>query len=247
MNEQHEQFETLLTKYVEGAVSDAERAQMESHLASCAGCRTAYETDKKTRDALLRETKAFAEGYDYGRLEADLARELRSGVSAIRWVAALTILFGLLTIVLCWRPLASQPEAWTATLPLTLGSLASLYGIRRKQARFAAIARAAESAQGGYRDLERARVEINVREFRRAGRFGLAVALALPMILGLFIFIERIRLKDAFPAAEVQVSLNGLPPSVILISIVVLFVPVSVYCLWKARRLESTMNQETPY
>jgi hypothetical protein len=243
MSEQHERFEALITKFVEGAASEAERAEVESHMASCSECRTALKTEIKAKEVMIHETKAFAEGYDAGRLEANLAYELRSGASATRWVAAVGALFGFLTIVLIVRPMASQPQAWSAALPLALACPGTLYWLRRKQARFVAIARAAEGARGGYRDLERARVEVNVRDFRIVGRFGLAVAFALPIVMGLFVLIERIRLQRAFPAAEVKVSLDGLPVSVTLIAFFLLCAPVSLYCLWKARRLETTIEE----
>jgi hypothetical protein len=239
MSEQHERFEALVTKKVEGAASEEERAEIESHLASCSGCRAAYEAEKSSREAMSRETKAFTEGYDAGRLEANLASELRSGSSSTRWLSVLGALFGLLTIVLYLRPFPSQPDAGSVTLSLTLGILASLLWNRRKQGRFVAIARAAEGARGGYRDLERARVQVNVREFRMCGRFGIAVAFAVPTVLALWGLLTRIRLKRAFPAAEVNVNLLGSLVSPVILS--AFLVTAGLYFLWKARRLEQTI------
>jgi hypothetical protein len=189
---------------------------------------------------LIHEAKAFAEGYDAGLLEANLAHELRMGASSTRWVTALGALFGLLTAVLFVRPVASQPEAWTATLPLALACLGSVYWLRRRQFKFEAIARAAERAQAGYRDLERARIRVNVREFRRCGWFGIAVAVALPTLIALWGFITRIRLQDAFPTAVVKVNTSGALVNVAVLSTIAAM--GGVYCLWKAHRLEVTMR-----
>jgi len=242
MSEQHERFEALVTKLVEGAVNESERAEIQAHLASCPECRSSWESEKRAKEAMIQETKAFAEGYDAGRLEANLAHELRSGANWARGLLALGACFGLLTVVLFARPIASQPEAWTATFPMAVASLATLAWVRRRQARFVAIARAAEGARGGYRELEAAGIRINVREFRWCGRWGLAVAFAVPTMVCLWGLLTRIQLRHAFPTAEIQVHLlRSLVSPVILAS---LLIAISLYCLGKARQLEASLERE---
>ncbi len=147
MSEQHEKFEVLLTKLVEGAASETERAEIESHLASCPECQTALESERRAKNALLLETKAFAEGFDAGRLEANLSHELRSGSVQIRWLLALGALSSFMTIGMFVWPPRSQPQVWSALLPLTVAFFAALYWAMRRQARFRAVARAAEGSK----------------------------------------------------------------------------------------------------
>jgi len=242
MSMQHDRLKALVTRLVEGAVSEAERVEIESHLASCSECQSAWEAERKTREALLQETKAFAEGYDAGRLEANLAHELRSGAISNRWVLVLAVLFAVLTGVFFVRPIASQPDAWTATLPLALACLGTFYWGRRKLARFVAIARAAEEARGGFRDLERARVLVNVREFRTCGRLGMAVAAVVPTLVALTGILTRVRLRHAFPTADINVNLLRSLVSPMIIAAFLLL--GGLYLLREARRLEASVEKE---
>jgi hypothetical protein len=238
MNDEHERFRALVTKLVEGAADAAERAQVESHLAGCPECRADCEAERRSKEAMIRETRAFYEGYDAGRLKANLEHELRSGNHWTRGLGALGALLGLLTLVLFVMPPASQPQAWTLALPLTGGCLAALVYILRRRTRMAAIARAAEVARGGYRDLERARVEVEARDFRTCARFGLVVAFLLPILLSLFAFLQRRRLRHAFPQAEVHVNISE---GLIHVAVVSVFlIATGLYFLRKARRLEAS-------
>jgi hypothetical protein len=156
---------------------------------------------------------------------------------------ALGVGSGLLTIwTFVWPP-SSQPQAWSALLPLTAGFIAALIWVLRRQARVKAIARAAEGSRGGYRDLERARIQVTVRDFRMAGRFGL-LAPVIPALIGLSGLIQGIRLRHAFPNAEVKVHLFEALVTSGVLSIVL--VAASLYFLWNARRLEKAMKESEP-
>src|SRR5204862_5463110 len=105
MSEEHDRLESLVTRYVEGAVTIAERLEIESHLASCAGCRASLESEARTKKTMSVETKMFTAGYDARGLEANLSHELRSGERQTRWLIALSVLSGLLTLwALAWPP-----------------------------------------------------------------------------------------------------------------------------------------------
>jgi len=239
MSEEHDRLESLVTRYVEGAVTIAERLEIESHLASCAECRDSLESEARTKKTMSVETKMFTEGYDAGRLEANLSHELRSGERQTRWLIALGVLSGLLTIwAFAWPP-TSQPQAWSALFPLTGGFLGAILWNLRTTARIIAIAQAAQGAQRGYRELDKARVQATVRDFRVAGRFGLASALALPGLVGLVGLISRHRLTQSFPEAEIHVNSSGLLSSVVLSAGLL---AGSLYCYWRARRLEKTIE-----
>jgi len=241
MNDEHERLRALVTKVVEGVAGAAERVEVESHLASCPECRAASESELELREAMIRETRAFSEGFDAGRLEANLKSELRSGANRIRWVAMLGVLFGLLTVVLYGRPPASQPESWTATLPLTGGLLFALVMTLRKQARIVAIARAAEATRSGYRALEGARVQVDVRELRMSAWLGLAAAFAVPMVIGLGGILLQARQQHALPGAVVKVNFSGaLVNTLVVAGFLILG---SLLCLWQARRLERTYDE----
>jgi hypothetical protein len=145
----------------------------------------------------------------------------------------------LLTIwAFAWPP-TSQPEAWSALFPLTGGFLGAILWNSRTRARIIAIAQAAQGAQRGYRELDKARVQVMVRDYRIAGHFGLASALALPGLVRLAGLISRTRLAQAFPTAEIRVNSSGLLSSVILSAGLL---AGGVYCYWKASRLEKTIE-----
>jgi len=237
MNEQHEKFGVLLTKLVEGAANEADRGEIEAHLGSCTECQTALDSQRRSKNAMVLETKAFAEGFDAGRLEANLSHELRSGLLQIRWLLALGTLSSLLTIgTFIWPP-RSQPEAWSALFPLTVGFFGALYWALRRQAQFRGVARAAEGGRSGYQDLELARVRIMVRDFRMAGRLGLFAPI-IPALVGLSGFLNEVRLRQAFPHAEVRVHIFGALVNTGVLSVVLL--AASLYFLWKARQLEKS-------
>ncbi len=242
MNGQHERFRILVTKWVEGAADAQEAAELETHLATCTECRFAVDAERRSKEAMIREAKVFYDGYDAGRLEAHLKQELSSGA---RWAFGLGAL-GLLSLSLeMWwfvRPPASQPSASSDLLPITGAFLITCGITLRRRAKMAAIARAAQVAWRGYRDLERTRLEIDARDHERIGRWGVVASLVLPPAILLASFIQHLRLKRAFPEAVAEfdfwhtvVQVSFLPGVLLL---------VSLSSLWRARRLRETQKRD---
>jgi anti-sigma factor RsiW len=239
-NDDHEKVEALMTKWLEGAASEPERALAEFHLGTCPACRAAIDKDRKATESLRREVESFTRGFDAGKLELNLALDVRQAKNQARWGLALGAAFGAITVAIFVHPLSSQPQAWTATLSLAGGFLGAFAWGKRLEARRRAIARAALEGRSGYPELRRARLRLAAREFRTVGRGGLVFAFVLPALILLTGAISRLQLGHAFPGAKIKVHVGGALLNAVTLS--VLAIAVSVLLLRKARRVDAELG-----
>lgn len=110
-----ERMETQLIAYLDGRVSDAERAEVEAHLAACAACRTRAEEFRRVW-SVLDEAPALEPslGFD-ARLRQRVAAEPKPRwfaglVPAPRFALAMTLLLALSVWISSFPP-ATQEQA----------------------------------------------------------------------------------------------------------------------------------------
>ena len=113
------ELSSLLPAFADGEIVDAEREEVEAHLASCEPCREAVEAARRFR-SFLKEKAAPSRASDLlrARIRQDVARE-RSAEQAKRFGAYLGVAAGLAVVasggwVLAGAGPAARPEALVA-------------------------------------------------------------------------------------------------------------------------------------